>query len=102
MRFCTALVDIRHLTRVGGATAVRQIEELSDLTHELPRFVLGRDDFAVTGLREGFLAYARQYWPHSDPDKTFYVEVLDMDEAAFAERFRRTEWAWPEPVATAS
>ena len=96
------LVDIRALTWSWEPGHEKQIEELSDLTHNLPQFMVGRDDFALTGLRAGFVDYARRYWPKSDPAKTFYVELLDMDEAAFAERFRRTSWPWPEPVAAAS
>lgn len=96
-----ALTEIRFLTWCWEPGNEKWIEELSDLTHNLPRFMIGRDDHAVTGLREAFVAYGRRRWPEAPPEQTEYVKLLDMDAAAFAEQYRRTNWAWPEPAAVA-
>ena len=92
-----ALTEIRSLTWSWEDGNQKRIEDLSDITHNLPRFMTGRDEYALAGLRECFVDYARRYWPDADPARTVYVSILDMDEATFADLYRRTTWDWPEP-----
>ncbi len=96
------LVDIRAMTWGWESKHQKWIEELSDLNHNLPRFILGRDDFAITGLRESFMEYSRRRWPTSDPTKTKYVVILDMDEETFSEMYLNAQWTWPEPVVSSA
>jgi hypothetical protein len=96
------LIDIRALTWDWEPGNEKWIEELSDLTHNLPHFMVGTDDDSITGLRGAFVRFARRRWPHTDPEQTEYVRLLDMTEAEFDETYRRTSWPWPEPATTAA
>ena len=91
-----ALVEIRTLSFEEGHS--KQINDLADITHNIPRFMVGRDESVPKFLRESFVEYALKYHPDTDPAFSRYVWILDMDEAAFADRFQRTTWDWPEPV----
>jgi len=91
----SVLVEIRMLSYQEGNA--RQINELTDLTHNVPLFMVGCDDYAAGYLRDGLLDYARKYYPDTAPEHHRYVVLFDMDEAAFAQQYRRSGWAWPEP-----
>jgi hypothetical protein len=92
------LVEVRNLSLQDGQT--RRINDLTDLVHNIPLFMIGRDDHVLSYLRSGFVEYGRKYCPETDPAQGRYVTLLDMDEAAFAERYHRPDWAWPEPELT--
>lgn len=94
------LVEIRALSWEEGHA--QQINDLADLTHNVPQFMVGRDDYVLGYLRTGFIAYARKYHPQSDPERNRYVMLLDMDEATFNDLYCRTSWPWPEPTPAAT
>jgi hypothetical protein len=94
------LVEIRALTWEEGHT--QQINDLADLTHNVPQFMVGRDDYVLDYLRAGFVAYARKYHPQSDPERNRYVMLLDMDEATFHDLYYQTSWPRPEPTPAAN
>jgi len=93
------LVEIRGLSWEDGHA--KQINELADLTHNIPEFLGGQNDDVLVYLRAGLIQYARKYHPGIDPEAHRYVALLDMDETTF-NNLHRGPWAWPEPVATAS
>ncbi|MCZ2342458.1 MAG: hypothetical protein LC104_11795 [Bacteroidales bacterium] len=94
------LCEIRALTWDWKPGSEGQIEELTDITHNLPLFMIGRDPHGWVGVRERFVQYARHHWPDQDPASAEYVRIIDMDEAEFAVQYRRTTWPWPEPNTT--
>jgi hypothetical protein len=87
------LVEIRGLTWAEGHT--KRINDLADLTHNIPQFMVGRDDFVLGYLRDGFIDYAKKYHPDGDPESSRYVMLLDMDEATFNDLYRAD---WREPA----
>ena len=95
-----ALIEIRNLSYQEGQA--ERIGDLADLTHNIPLFMVGRDDSLPDHLRTEFMAYARKYHPEIDPERSRYVMLLDMDEATFHDLYRRTSWPWPETAAAAS
>jgi hypothetical protein len=88
------LVEIRALSYQEGQAG--RINYLADLTHNIPLFMVGRDEHLLGYLRDGFMAYARKYHPDLDPERSRYVMLLDMDETLFNDLYRRTSWSWPE------
>ena|SRR5579872_3451683 len=91
------LVDIRNLSFQEGND--KRINDLADLTHNIPEFLVGLNDYVLGYLRQGFVNYARKYLPENDPEKCRYVTLLDMDETTFNDLYRRH--SWPEPVGAA-
>lgn len=91
------LVEIRTLTWEEGNA--KQVNDLADLTHNLPEWMVGRDEYVMNYLRAGFVNYAKKYFPDIDPECHRYVALLDMDEATFTDLYCRTSWPWPEPAA---
>ncbi|MFO0800613.1 MAG: hypothetical protein U0804_24380 [Gemmataceae bacterium] len=89
------LVELRVLSFQEGNA--KRINDLTDLTHNVPLYMVGRDDFVMGYLRAGFLDYARKYHPEADPAHSRYVALLDMDEPTFAGLYRRATYTWPEP-----
>ncbi|MGL6096096.1 MAG: hypothetical protein ACRC7O_09905 [Fimbriiglobus sp.] len=97
-----ALTEIRAMTWDWQPGNEKWIEELSDITHNLPRFITGRDDYAIVGLRESLVAYVRRRWPQTPPELTEYVRIFDMTEAEFAQQYRQPPVSWPEPAVAAT
>jgi hypothetical protein len=93
------LVEIRNLTWEEGHA--KQVNDLADLTHNIPQFMVGRDDYVLDYLRAGFVDYARKYYPGIDPETHRHVALLDMDEATFNDLYCRTSWPMPEPETAA-
>lgn len=93
-----ALVEIRALSWEDGHA--KQINDLADLTHNVPELLVGWNDHALDYLRAGFVEYARKHHAGQDPEKDRYVVLLDMDETTFTDLYRRP--TWPEPVGSAS
>ncbi len=91
------LVEIRQLTWQEGNA--KRVNDLADLTHNLPQFMVGRDEYVIGYIRKGFLDYARTYHPEIDPETHRYVRLLDMDEDEFNDSYRRaTGLSWPAPA----
>jgi hypothetical protein len=86
------LVEIRALTWSWEPGNERLIEELADLAHNIPLFMVGRDDTVPKWLRAAVVEYARKRWPQTNPEETWFVQLLDMDEATFADQVRRYNW----------
>jgi hypothetical protein len=91
------LVEIRALSWDEGHT--KQINDLADLTHNLPEFLVGSNDYVFSYLRDGFLDYARKYYPQIDPEASRFVRLLDMDESTFNSLYRPTAWTEPAEIA---
>ena len=89
------LVEIRNLSSQEGNA--KRINDLADLTHNIPEFLLGWNDYVLGYLRAGLIEYAQKYQPSIDPEKSRYVMLLDMDAAKFNELYHRTSSAaWSE------
>jgi hypothetical protein len=88
------LVEIRALSWQAGNE--QRINDLADLAHNVPLFMIGRDSFVHEYLRKGFLELASKYLPKRGPDADRYISIIDMDEVTFSEVFRRTSFVWPE------
>jgi hypothetical protein len=91
------LVEIRTLTFEEGH--YEQVNDLADLTHNIPMFMVGLDDFAGECLRECFVDYVRKYSPNVLPEDHRYVMLLDMDEMSFKQLYCMEYQHWPEPEA---
>ncbi len=94
------LVEIRALSTGDGRA--KQINDLADLTHNVPEFLVGSNDHVLGYLRAGLLDYARKYYPSIAAEKHRYVMLLDMDEATFTDLYRNPSWPCPEPAGVAS
>ncbi|SRR6185312_446612 len=90
------LIEIRNLSFQEGNA--RRINELADLTHNIPEFLVDWSDYVLAYLRDGFLEYARKYYPGIDPEKSRYVMLFDMDESTFNDLYHPRTRPWPEPV----
>jgi hypothetical protein len=91
------LVEIRNLTCQDGHA--KRVNDLADLTHNIPQFMVGRDEYVIGYIRQGFLDYARTYHPEIDPETHRYVRLLDMDADEFNNGYRReTGLLWPAPT----
>lgn len=88
------LVEIRALSWEEGHT--KRINDLADLTHNLPMFLVGLDDFVMGYIRNGLLDYARAYCPDVKPELHRFVQLFDMDEVTFRELHCRRLREWPE------
>jgi hypothetical protein len=76
-------IDIRALSYEEGNA--EKINDLADLAHNIPLFMVGRDDSVGTWLRSACVRHAKKTWPHLEPEQTVYVRILDMDEEEFYE-----------------
>ena len=90
------LVEIRNLS--FQAADARRINELADLAHNIPEFLVGWNDCVLEYLRDGFVEFARKYYPGIDPEKSRYVMLFDMDESTFNDLYHPRTRPWPEPV----
>jgi hypothetical protein len=93
-----ATVEARYLAWNYQPGAEKRIAELMDIVHNIPRFLIGHDDYAIVGFRDALVKYAKQYGDPSDPDQSEYVRILDMDATEFEEEFRQKSWDWPVPA----
>jgi hypothetical protein len=89
------LVEIRSLSWQAGNE--KRINDLADLAHNLPHIMIGRYQGPHSWLRTELVNVAKKYRPELDPTKDRYVFIMDMDEKAFNEVYRRTSWVCPEP-----
>lgn len=100
-----ALVTLRNYTYPAAAeddNRLAECNDLADLVHNLPRFVVGHDEHAIDSaeqLREAVVDHVRRFYPGIDPATHRYVELLDMDAEKFLTRYRHNVWAVPTPTA---
>jgi hypothetical protein len=98
----SALVRIRIATSGGCSKEVaEEICDLADLLHNLPRYVVGHDEFAIDSLeqlRGAVMAHVKRFHPSCDPAAHHYLCLLDMDGDAFWRRYRDHQWGEPEPA----
>ncbi|MBX9581333.1 MAG: hypothetical protein K2X87_13570 [Gemmataceae bacterium] len=101
------LVRIRYYTYPsppGEPDLREEINDLADLAHNLPRYIVGHDEFAVSSaeeLREALVEHVRRFFPDVDPAQHHYVRLLDLDAGTFLARHRDHQWDTPDPVAAA-
>lgn len=102
-----ALVAIRWYTAssvVDDVDRRAEMNDLADLLHNLPRYIVGHDEHAIdsfTQLREAVLRHVRRFFPDIDPTTHRYIQLLDMDDERFLQRYRGHHWSDPEPASTA-
>ena len=94
------VVEIRMLSYEAGHE--KQINDLADVVHNVPLYLIGRDEFVAEYIRGGLLDHARQFHPEYPPEAYYPVMILDMDEASFTDLYRRTTWDWPSSQPTPS
>jgi hypothetical protein len=96
-----ALVTIRAATwpTVPGDTDRRdEVNDLADLLHNLPKYVVGHDEHAIDSaeqLREAVLQHVKRFYPTIHPTQHRYIYLLDLDAEAFLSQFRDHNWAAP-------
>ena len=93
------LVDIRALSCEKGNE--KTINELAELAHNIPLFMVGRDDTLPLWIRETLIEHAKRRWPKAPPELTVCVQIWDMDDSLFQDRYRRYSFNGlvPETVA---
>jgi len=100
----------RGLVQIRAATEVpiprepdrrEEINDLADLLHNIPRFVVGHDEHAIDSFdqfRGAVIDHVRRFYPAIDPAQHQYVRLLDMDAEAFLAVYRDHHWNRPEPA----
>lgn len=90
-----ALVAVRNQTcpPLGSEDALRrdEVNDLADLLHNIPRYLVGHDEYAVDSFeqfRGAVVDHVRRFHPDIDPTDHEYVRLLDMDPATFLARYR--------------
>ena len=81
-----------------------EMNDLADLLHNLPRYIVGHDEFAIDSLeqlREGVVEHVRRFYPNIDPATHQYVQLLDMDAEIFLHHYAESRWGEPAPSSTA-
>ena len=87
-----ALVDIRSASFGPGHEG--RINDLADLLHNVPRFLVGRDEFVLEYLEAGFEEFVKK---HGVGHR--YLTIWRMTREEFDPAFRPSSWPWPEPAA---
>lgn len=80
-----------------------EINDLADLLHNLPRYIVGNDEHATDSpeqLRDAMIEHVRRFYPEIDPVTHRYVQLLDMDEETFLQEHRDYRWGQPESLST--
>lgn len=83
-----ALVDIRNLSY--DASKAQQINDLADVIHNVPLFMIGRDPFVLNYFRVALMEYLQKYLPGIDPSGHRYLRILDMEETEFRRLYPTT------------
>jgi len=79
------LREIRNLSYEAGNE--KRIHALSDLMHNVPRFMVGRDEGGADNLREQFEDFEKTHGRTEG-----YLDVLSMDQTDFDQIFRLARW----------
>jgi hypothetical protein len=97
------LLRIRSLTfasQIDDGDPREEINDLADFSHNLPRFIVGHDEFAVRSfdqLRTEVVQHVRRFFPTIDPKQHRYLMLLDMEAESFLDRYRDHNWHKAEP-----
>lgn len=100
-----AFVRIRNCTLDSlpeGFDPRSEINDLADLLHNIPRFMVGNDEFAIQTqqqFRDAVVRHVHKFFPNCDPTRHRYLQILDMNEWDFHARFAGQPREWPEPAA---
>lgn len=102
-----ALVRIRSLTYpvCDEDNPEEEINDLTDLLHNMPRFIVGHDEHAIDSLpqlRVVVVEHVKRFYPGIDPAQHHYVQLLDMDAKSFLRHYRDHQWVESEPVSAAT
>ena len=99
IRFCT----YQSVVASAEAAHTAELNDLADLAHNLPRYIVGHDEHALDShdsLRNQVINHVRKFYPNLvDPTQHHYVTVLDLDGDTFLARYRDHKWDTPAPVA---
>ena len=90
------LLDIRQLCWNNEPDEIKWIEDLADISHNLPRYMNGTDDYAIQGLRECFIHHVKKRWPNTIPEQSIYVRLFDMTDEEFEQAYARYQSKKPE------
>lgn len=99
-----ALVAVRNYTfpvPYDGEDRREEINDLADLIHNLPRYIVGHDEHAVASadqLRAAVVDHVRRFYPTIDPAAHRYVQLLDLDAETFVSRHKQHNWDVPTPA----
>ena len=89
-------VDIRAYTVGSGEpNRMAELNRLADLAHNLPRYIVGHDEHALTSherLRWLVVRHVGKFYPEMDPERHPYVKLLDLDADTFLARYRDNKW----------
>jgi hypothetical protein len=80
-----------------------EINDLADLLHNLPKYIVGHDEHAIDSaeqLRAAVVQHVKRFHPHRNPADHRFVMLLDMDAEAFLSRYRDHHWDAPQLTAT--
>ena len=78
-----------------------EINDLADLLHNLPRYIVGHDEDALDSFeqfRGAVLKHVTRFYPKIEPSEHHYVRLLDMDAEEFLRHYRDHQWGAPESV----
>ena len=99
IRLCT----YQSVVASGEADRTAELNDLADLAHNLPCYIVGHDEHAIDShdaLRHQVVNHVRKFHPNlADPTQHHYVAVLDLDADTFLARYRDHKWDTPAPVA---
>ena len=80
-----------------------EINDLADLLHNLPRYIVGHDEHAIDSaeqLRAAVVDHVRRFFPTINPADHQYVQLLDLDAETFVNHYKHHNWAVPTPAAS--
>lgn len=75
-----------------------EVNDLADLLHNIPRFIVGHDEHAIHSFdqfRGAVIDHVRRFYPDIDPTTHRYVHLLDLDAETFRNRYLHNNWAAP-------
>ncbi len=87
----------------GDTDRREEINDLADLLHNLPKYIVGHDEHAIDSaeqLRAAVVQHVKRFHPLGNPADHRYVMLLDMDAEAFLNRYRDHHWDAPQLTAT--
>ncbi len=80
----------------GDVDHSAELNDLADLAHNLPRFIVGNDEHAVRSpkqLRDEVLAHVGKFYPElADSTQHRYLMLLDLDSNEFIARYCDQKW----------
>jgi hypothetical protein len=101
-----ALVVIRNATYPpipGDQDRRAELNDLADLLHNIPRYIIGHDEHAIDSFeqfRGAVVEHVRRFYPDIDPNRHRYVQLLDLDAETFANHYKHHNWSVPTTAAS--